>query len=87
MFWWLYYTTSNRGYTNAPLVIWLQVFNEYFSNQGKFYILKIILNSESLRLKLRTLHIARVNFSSRPYCFIKLTYSEWNPAFANTNRH
>ena len=25
MFWWLYHTTAAEGYTNKPLVIWLQV--------------------------------------------------------------
>ena len=26
MFWWLYHTTHSEGYTNRPLLIWLQVF-------------------------------------------------------------
>jgi len=25
MFWWLYYTTAEKGYTSRPIVIWLQV--------------------------------------------------------------
>ena len=26
MFWWLYYTSHSSGYSNRPLIIWLQVF-------------------------------------------------------------